>query len=597
MAVPAAHADPFTNDSAVVIMGDSFMAGQGGSWQGNPSPNNSSTAYLRGSSVQAAASATYGSTLDDPTLPAGNGTGCHRSQPSEAANSGIPATVTFNIACSGAQTADIIGTTYKGELPQSTQLGIIAGQHNVKTIVVSIGGNDLGFADVVNACVTANLQGSPTCNAAQQAAVSSKLSTAMTGVDNALSSIMRAMTQAGYGRTDYRLILQSYPAPLPPASAMLAPQLNRTSFGCPIYSDDADWTNNWLIPTIDGSLQQEADKLGVEFVDMRDLFRGHELCRINGSGDPVGSGDPTRAGDADFGSSTAEWVHMVTPSNLFYGNWPPYTQEESVHPNAFGHQVMANCIGAVFPQSAGDFSCGSTGGASRLSSKAAPSAFVSLTAAASPLNFGNMPVGSTSPTQPVTLKNLTSSGLTLGYARPNGDFADNWKGCPATLAAGASCTLQLTFSPTATGSRTGILSYVPVESVGGVDVPGPRQTLQLVGNGVPASLTFSGPVQFGGVTVGSGADAYLTVTNQSAAIVHVSSVAIANDRSGSFGVTSDGCSGTALNPNQNCLIDVGFVPATRGSFSAQLLINDDGYPTQQSVAVTGTGVCAGRICP
>jgi hypothetical protein len=80
-----------------------------------------------------------------------------------------------------------------------------------------------------------------------------------------------------------------------------------------------------------------------------------------------------------------------------------------------------------------------------------------VTLSASSLTFGNQKVGTTSPPQTVTLTN-TGSGIlqitSIAVTGTNsGDFAEN-NNCGKSLTGGASCTLSVTFKPTATGSRS-----------------------------------------------------------------------------------------------------------------------------------------------
>jgi probable HAF family extracellular repeat protein len=75
------------------------------------------------------------------------------------------------------------------------------------------------------------------------------------------------------------------------------------------------------------------------------------------------------------------------------------------------------------------------------------------------LSFARQPVGTVSPAQSVTLTNSGTSPLTLGNASVTGDFAPG-SNCGATLTAGSSCTVSVTFSPTAAGNPTGTLTVV-----------------------------------------------------------------------------------------------------------------------------------------
>jgi len=72
----------------------------------------------------------------------------------------------------------------------------------------------------------------------------------------------------------------------------------------------------------------------------------------------------------------------------------------------------------------------------------------------SSLNFGDQILGETSATQEVTLSNAGTAPLTLSSITLSGDFALTHT-CGGSLAAGSSCALRVTFTPTASGARTG----------------------------------------------------------------------------------------------------------------------------------------------
>ena len=74
------------------------------------------------------------------------------------------------------------------------------------------------------------------------------------------------------------------------------------------------------------------------------------------------------------------------------------------------------------------------------------------------LVFSRTAIGGTSATQTVTVSNGGTASATLGAFTVTGDFALPGNTCGTTLAAGANCSLSLTFSPTAEGSRSGVLS-------------------------------------------------------------------------------------------------------------------------------------------
>ena len=102
----------------------------------------------------------------------------------------------------------------------------------------------------------------------------------------------------------------------------------------------------------------------------------------------------------------------------------------------------------------------------------------------SSLNFGNEALGTSSAAQTATLTNNQSTPLTLTSITSNlADFTYTTT-CPlspSTLAAGASCTASITFTPTALGTRSGTFSFADTAN----NTP---QTISLTGTGTAANL-------------------------------------------------------------------------------------------------------------
>ena len=119
----------------------------------------------------------------------------------------------------------------------------------------------------------------------------------------------------------------------------------------------------------------------------------------------------------------------------------------------------------VFPGGGG----GSTGGSA------------ALTASPASESFGNQNVGSTSSTQSVTVTNPGSGAVSMSSIGVTGPFGES-NNCGTSLAAGASCTVGVTFSPTAAGSATGTVS---VNS----SAAGSPLTVALTGTGVATTST------------------------------------------------------------------------------------------------------------
>src|SRR5439155_1168692 len=96
----------------------------------------------------------------------------------------------------------------------------------------------------------------------------------------------------------------------------------------------------------------------------------------------------------------------------------------------------------------------------------------------SSLSFGNQAVGTTSTVQFVTVSNTGNATLTFsGSFGISGNFAFAGLGtCGSSLAAGASCTISVKFTPTATGTRTGTVTLND-------NAPNSPQSISLSGSG------------------------------------------------------------------------------------------------------------------
>jgi hypothetical protein len=70
------------------------------------------------------------------------------------------------------------------------------------------------------------------------------------------------------------------------------------------------------------------------------------------------------------------------------------------------------------------------------------------------LTFASQPLGSTSASQAVTLSNTGTAALTVASVAASGDFAET-NTCGSQVAAGSSCTISVTFTPTIVGTRSG----------------------------------------------------------------------------------------------------------------------------------------------
>jgi hypothetical protein len=201
----------------------------------------------------------------------------------------------------------------------------------------------------------------------------------------------------------------------------------------------------------------------------------------------------------------------------------------------------------------------------------------SVTVSPSSLTFGSQLVGTSSSSQPVTLTNLGSSSISITSIAASGDFSQS-NNCGTSLAANSSCTVDVTFTPTAVGSRAGTLTIT--DSAG-------TQTVSLSGTGALNVSLSPSSYSFGSIGVGSvsGGQAF-TLTNGSGVALTGISIGFTGTNAGDFAQTNN-C-GTTLAANSNCIITVTFAPASYGAETATLTVNDSGGT--QTSTLTGTGV-------
>jgi hypothetical protein len=196
------------------------------------------------------------------------------------------------------------------------------------------------------------------------------------------------------------------------------------------------------------------------------------------------------------------------------------------------------------------------------------------------LNFSYEVVGITSPALQLTFTNAGAAPLTVGAATISGDFAISDNTCPASLAIGGSCVLDITFTPTATGTRTGTLT-IPSNSVGG------NAMIALAGTGEG-----SGPViVVSPLSLVYGAQAVGTVSSpQSFTVSSVGGTAVAITSivaSGDF-VQTNNCPTTLAANGGSCTVTVTFQPTATGNRTGVVTLTDSAGT--QAVTLTGTGI-------
>jgi len=194
------------------------------------------------------------------------------------------------------------------------------------------------------------------------------------------------------------------------------------------------------------------------------------------------------------------------------------------------------------------------------------------------VGFGPQSVGTTSGAQSVTLTNTGNAPVTITSIAASGDFAQT-NTCGSSVAASTSCTISITFTPTAEGNRTGAITVTD-------NAPGSPQVVTLMGTGMGPAVSFSAStMSVGGQVVGTTSGAHtVTLTNSGTGTLAIASVAA----SGDFSETNT-C-GKSVAAGASCTISVTFAPTAAGTRSGTITITDNAPGSPHVVTLTGTGM-------
>jgi lysophospholipase L1-like esterase len=169
-------------------------------------------------------------------------------------------TAADHLACSGARTTALFepqGTTDPDATSQLVRLGGINLRAPVDAVLITVGGNDIGFSAIVGDCYLRRCLAHPRVNDRQIDQLATNLR------DKVLPAIAQT-APAG------RIILVGYPRVFPETHA------ETTHCGWLTPQEQAD--ANELATYLDRQEQQAALGAHVEYVSVLNAFNGHELC-------------------------------------------------------------------------------------------------------------------------------------------------------------------------------------------------------------------------------------------------------------------------------------------------------------------------------
>jgi hypothetical protein len=195
------------------------------------------------------------------------------------------------------------------------------------------------------------------------------------------------------------------------------------------------------------------------------------------------------------------------------------------------------------------------------------------------LTFPTQVVFTTSNPQTVTLRNTGAGVLTISSIAKKGEFGET-NTCGASVVPGASCTLSVSFRPTAKGSLNGTLTITD-------NAPGSPQTVTLQGTGTYAQLTPTS-LNFGNQPAGTASlPQTITLSNKGDTGMDIQEIAIGGADPHDF--TEVNTCSTTLPSGASCFIRVTFTPSVKGQRKASLRVVDDGGGSPQSVSLSGMG--------
>lgn len=222
-----------------------------------------------------------------------------------------------------------------------------------------------------------------------------------------------------------------------------------------------------------------------------------------------------------------------------------------------------------------------------------------IVVSSSSLNFGNVAVGDVL-TRTLTISNTGTSSLLLTSLTLGGtnllEFSALNGSCGGllsiTLAAGDSCTVNLTFHPSLLGSLTSTLSIISndldelltIVNLSGVGIPVPA----------PEIVVSSSSLNFGDVELGDVLTRTLTISNTGNAPLLLTSLSLGGTNLLEFSAFNGSCGGLlsiSLAAGDSCTVDLTFHPSLLGSLTSTLsIVSNDLDELLTLIGLSGNGI-------
>lgn len=193
------------------------------------------------------------------------------------------------LACAGAETDELTGPWESRDLgPQIPERP----RPEVTVVLLTIGGNDIGFGDIVATCVLLTCSPGPGSDTLDERL--DALRTAL--VQDVHPALARAFPNA-------RIVHVGYPHLAPP------PEVEPR--GCPWMSGDDQRISRGIVDALDEVIEEAAQQSGTaRYADVADAFADHELCTeepwVNAVGLGPGAAHPNPDGQRALAAAVAD---------------------------------------------------------------------------------------------------------------------------------------------------------------------------------------------------------------------------------------------------------------------------------------------------
>ncbi|MDT7746261.1 MAG: hypothetical protein QOE59_5339 [Actinomycetota bacterium] len=211
-----------------------------------------------------------------------------------------------DVSCSGATTKEF-GTA------QTTDSGVNPPQYSAlakttKLVTVGIGGNDIGFSEIVRTCLSATPFGSP-CKDHYTAGGTDELRARINALGGKLATVLKEVHRRS---PDARVALVGYPSVLPASGPGCYPAV-------PITPGDVAYLRG-VLTDLNARIRRSADAGSATYVDTATSTVGHDVCQAPGT----------------------KWIEGLIPTAPAF----------PVHPNAQGSAALSRAVVAALGGSA-----------------------------------------------------------------------------------------------------------------------------------------------------------------------------------------------------------------------------------------------------